>query len=263
MSTPLLTVQNLRKLYSRGTGSVGLDGVSFSVAAGETVALVGESGSGKTTCARLLTRLIEAEGGAVQFGGVDWLAMRGEALRHARGRLQMVFQDPIAAFNPRASLRRLLSDPFRLQGLGRQEIAARVRDAFQEVGLPDTLLDRLPHEVSGGQRQRVAIARALASKPELLILDEPVSALDVSVRAQILNLLRRLQRDRGCGYLFISHDLAVVRAIADRILVLHQGRIVEEGDTETVLADPRHPYTQSLIAAVPRLIEPGRTHHDG
>jgi len=253
MSNGLLTVEGLKKLYPRGEGFVGLDGVDFSIARGETVALVGESGSGKTTCARLLLRLVEAEAGRVTFDGTDWLSVTGADLRRARGKLQMVFQDPLSAFNPRATIGRLLADPFRLQGLGRRETQDRVREALTEVGLTEALLTRLPHEISGGQRQRVAIARALASKPDLLVLDEPVSALDVSVRAQILNLLRRLQQARGCSYFFISHDLAVVRAVADRMLVLHQGKIVEAGPTEEILARPQHPYTQSLIAAVPRL----------
>jgi peptide/nickel transport system ATP-binding protein len=253
MSEALLTVKGLKKLYPRGESFVGLDGVDFTVARGETVALVGESGSGKTTCARLLLRLIEAEEGRVSFDGSDWLSVSGADLRRARGKLQMVFQDPLSAFNPRATIGRLLADPFRLQGLGRSDIQTKVREALDEVGLGEALLNRLPHEISGGQRQRVAIARALASKPDLLVLDEPVSALDVSVRAQILNLLRRLQQACGCSYFFISHDLAVVRAVADRMLVLHQGKIVEAGPTEDILAHPQHPYTQSLIAAVPRL----------
>lgn len=253
MSDALLTVEGLKKLYPRGDGFVGLDGVTFTIARGETVALVGESGSGKTTCARLLLRLAEAEAGQVTFDGSDWLSVTGADLRRARGKLQMVFQDPLSAFNPRATIGRLLADPFRLQDLGRSEIQSKLREALAEVGLNEALLTRLPHEVSGGQRQRVAIARALASRPDLLVLDEPVSALDVSVRAQILNLLRRLQQVRRCSYFFISHDLAVVRAVADRMLVLHEGKIVETGPTEDILAHPQHPYTQSLIAAVPRL----------
>jgi peptide/nickel transport system ATP-binding protein len=253
MSAPLLMVEGLKKLYPRGESLVGLDGVDFTIMRGETVALVGESGSGKTTCARLLLRLIEAEAGRVQFDGSDWLSVTGADLRRGRGKLQMVFQDPLSAFNPRATIGRLLADPFRLLRLGRGDIQTKVREALVEVGLSEALLTRLPHEISGGQRQRVAIARALASKPDLLVLDEPVSALDVSVRAQILNLLRRLQQVRGCSYFFISHDLAVVRAVADRMLVLHQGKIVEAGLTEEILTHPQHPYTQSLIAAVPRL----------
>ena len=228
-----------------------LDGVGLELRAGETLALVGGSGSGKTTLARLVMRLVEADGGTVRFAGDDLLALRGEALRAARQKFQMVFQDPLGALNPRASIGRLLADPLRIHGLPHSD--AEVATLLRRVGLDPLLARRRPHEISGGQRQRVNIARALASRPALLVLDEPVSSLDVSVRAQILDLLAEIQHDTGIACLFISHDLAVVRAVADRVAVMERGRIVETGPTAEMIANPRHAATRALMAAGPRL----------
>ena len=251
MAETLLEIRGLTKSYA---GVVALGGVDIDVAAGETVALAGGSGSGKSTLARCLLRLIEADAGSISFAGTDLLALRGAALRTIRPRIQMVFQDPMAAFNPRATVARILEDPLRLHGIvppgeRRQAVLA----LLDQVRLPAALADRRPHEISGGQRQRVAIARAMATRPALVVLDEPASALDVSVRAQVLNLLLDIQAQTGVGYLIISHDLAVVRAVASRVAVMHQGRIVETGDTDRVFADPQSEVTRALIAAVPKL----------
>ncbi len=252
---PLLEVHDLVKALGRGASrNTVLHGVGIELRAGETLALVGGSGAGKTTLARIVMRLIEADAGGVQFEGTDLLALRGERLRLARQRFQMVFQDPLGALNPRASIGRLLADPLRLHGLPSDTPA--VAQLLSRVGLDPALARRRPHEVSGGQRQRVNIARALATRPALLVLDEPVSSLDVSVRAQILDLLRAIQRDTGIACLFISHDLAVVRALADRVAVMADGLIVETGPTDEVIAHPQHAVTRALLAAAPRL---GRT----
>ena len=248
----LLTIAGLTKSLGRGAALTRvLDGVGLELRAGETLALVGGSGSGKTTLARLVMRLVEADGGTVRFAGDDLLALRGEALRAARQKFQMVFQDPLGALNPRASIGRLLADPLRIHGLPHSD--AEVATLLRRVGLDPLLARRRPHEISGGQRQRVNIARALASRPALLVLDEPVSSLDVSVRAQILDLLAEIQHDTGIACLFISHDLAVVRAVADRVAVMERGRIVETGPTAEMIANPRHAATRALMAAGPRL----------
>ena len=249
---PLLEVHDLVKALGRGAArSTVLHGVGIELRAGETLALVGGSGAGKTTLARIVMRLIEADSGRVRFDGRDLLALRGEPLRLARQRFQMVFQDPLGALNPRASIGRLLADPLRVHGLPHD--ADAVAQLLRSVGLDPGLARRRAHEVSGGQRQRVNIARALATRPVLLVLDEPVSSLDVSVRAQILDLLRAIQRDTGIACLFISHDLAVVRALADRVAVMADGRIVETGLTDDVIAHPQHEVTRALLQAAPRL----------
>jgi peptide/nickel transport system ATP-binding protein len=248
----LLQVRRVAKSFGRGAAATPvLQGVDLDLRAGETLALVGGSGSGKTTLARIVMRLAEADGGAVEFEGHDLLALRGEPLRLARQRFQMVFQDPLGALNPRASIGRLLADPLRLHGLPWD--AAAVLGLLRRVGLDADLLRRLPHEISGGQRQRVNIARALATRPSLLVLDEPVSSLDVGVRAQILALLRSVQQDSAIACLFISHDLAVVHALADRVAVMDMGKIVETGPTGDVIRNPQHAATRALLAAAPRL----------
>jgi peptide/nickel transport system ATP-binding protein len=253
--TPLLAVEGVRKRYGRGAwATAALDGVDITISPGETLALAGASGSGKTTLARIILRLIEADGGAVRFRGQDLLRLEGEALRRMRPRLQMVFQDPLAAFNPRATVGRIVADPLRVNGIA--PAAARpglVRDLLARVQLAPDLAERRPHEISGGQRQRVAIARALATKPDLIVLDEPVSALDMSVRAQILNLLADIKAETGVAYLLISHDLAVVRAVADRVAIMDRGRIVETGKPVEVFAKPQAEATRALVAAVPRI----------
>ena len=248
----LLQVRRLAKSYGRGGAATPvLQGVDLELRAGETLALVGGSGSGKTTLARIVMRLVDADAGAATFEGRDLLALRGEPLRLARQRFQMVFQDPLGALNPRATVGRLLADPLRLHGLAHDDGA--VVGLLRRVGLDAELVGRRPHEISGGQRQRVNIARALATRPSLLVLDEPVSSLDVGVRAQILALLREIQQDSAIACLFISHDLAVVHAVADRVAVMDAGKIVETGPTHTIITDPQHAATRALLAAAPRL----------
>ncbi|PWK59450.1 ATP-binding cassette domain-containing protein [Aminobacter sp. AP02] len=255
MSGALLEVGGLSKRFMRGGKRfTALDGVGFSIAAGETLALVGPSGSGKSTVARILLRLVEADAGSARFDGQDLLALRGSALRAVRAKLQMVFQDPQAAFNPRATVGRLLDDPLRIHGIveraGRPKAIAAL---LERVGLAAELAGRAVHEISGGQRQRVAIARALATRPSLIVLDEPVSALDVLVRADILRLLVDLQRDDGIAYLFISHDLGAVRAIAHRIAIMDGGKIVEQGEARAVIESPVSATGRALVAATPEL----------
>ena len=255
MDRPLLSVSELTKRFSRDGRSVAaVDGVSFQIRAGETLALAGPSGSGKSTVARLLLRLIEPDAGEVRFEGEDWLALRGATLRARRARMQMVFQDPLAAFNPRATIARVLDDPLRIHGIAaRAERPAHIAALLERVGLPPGLAGRAIHEVSGGQRQRVAIARAVATRPSLIVLDEAVSALDVSVRGKVLELLADLQREDGIAYLFISHDLGLVRAFADRIMILEEGRVAEEGAARAVIDAPASAIGRALVAATPKL----------
>jgi peptide/nickel transport system ATP-binding protein len=251
---PLLRVRDLETRYASARGEVrAVDGVSFDIAAGETVGLVGESGCGKSTLGRTILRLTEASAGSIVFDGEDVTHLRDRELKPFRRRAQMIFQDPYASLNPRYSIAAILEDALRVHGVaGRGERERRARRIVDRVGLPASALRRFAHEFSGGQRQRIGIARALVLQPALLICDEPVSALDVSVQAQILNLLVDLKQEFGLSYLFISHDLSVVRYIADRVLVMNGGRIVESGDHDTLWRHPADPYTRSLIGAVPR-----------
>jgi peptide/nickel transport system ATP-binding protein len=232
--------------------------VSLEIEAGETLGLVGESGSGKSTLGRLMLRLIEPTSGSVRFDGVDVLSARGRELRHLRRNMQIVFQDPFASLNPRMTVEQAVSEPLDIhEDLGREGGRARRRERAAEllraVGLDESALERYPHEFSGGQRQRIAIARALALQPKFLVADEPVSSLDVSVGAQIVNLLARLQRELGLTLLFISHSLPVVRYLATRIAVMQAGRIVETGPAERLTTAPEHPYTRSLLEATPEI----------
>ncbi len=256
MSDPLLSAVGLCKAYARaGRRIAALDDVSLSLPPGRTLGLVGPSGSGKSTLARVLLRLAPPDAGSIRFAGSDLLALRGESLRVMRRRIQMVFQDPLAAFNPRATVGGALDDPLRVHGIvGRSERGSRIAALLERVGLDPALAGRAIHQISGGQRQRVAIARALATEPDLIVLDEAVSALDVSVRARVLELLVDLQRERGIAYVFISHDLAVVRAVSHRVAILDAGRIVEEGPAQEVVGNPRSPVARALVTAVPRLV---------
>jgi peptide/nickel transport system ATP-binding protein len=255
MSAPLLEIAGLNKIFRSGGREVtALADVSLTLQRGETLGLVGPSGSGKSTLARVVTRLVEPDAGRIRFADTDLLALRGGALRQMRRRLQMVFQDPLAAFNPRASVASAIGDPLRIHRLvPRAGRTAAIAALLDRVGLPRTLVTRAIHEISGGQRQRVAIARALATEPELIVLDEAVSALDVSVRNRILELLVELQRERGLSYLFVSHDIAVVRAVAHRVAIMDRGAIVETGPTPSVVAAPASATGRALIAAIPHL----------
>ena len=253
---PLLEVDGLIKTFPGGVRAV--DGVSFALDAGETLALVGESGCGKTTIGKLVMRLIEPDAGRIVLDGIDLTQLGQRALKPHRAKLQMVFQDAFAALNPRESVGVAIARPLRVAGHDRAASRAEARRLAERVGLAADALDRFPHEFSGGQRQRIVIARALALKPKLLVCDEPVSSLDVSVRAQVINLLRDLQRELGLALLFISHDLSLVRRIADRVAVVYLGRTVELADRRSLWASYKHPYTEALVAAVP-LPDPART----
>ncbi|MEV7193541.1 dipeptide ABC transporter ATP-binding protein [Streptomyces sp. NPDC093510] len=260
-STPLLDVSGLTKHFpilggfpfKRKIGAVqAVDGLNFTVAEGESLGLVGESGCGKSTTGRLITRLLEPTGGKISYRGQDITHASRKQLAPVRSEIQMIFQDPYASLNPRQTVGKIISGPMEVNDInpagGRE---ARVRELLETVGLNPEHYNRFPHEFSGGQRQRIGVARALALEPKLIVADEPVSALDVSIQAQVVNLLQKLQKDLGIAFLFIAHDLAVVRHFSQRVAVMYLGRIVEIADRESLYGNPRHPYTKALLSAVP------------
>ena len=273
MNPALLVVDQLSKRYRLPRQSLlvpapqvqALDGVSFTLQAGKTLGVVGESGSGKSTLARLVMALEAPSAGQVRFDGEDLQALAPAALRQARAHFQMVFQDPYSSLDPRRTVLQTVAEPLALlQGAGRvlnaDERRERALQALADVGLGAADLQKYPHEFSGGQRQRIAIARALITRPRLIVADEPVSALDVSVQAQVLNLMQDLQQQLGLSYLFISHDLAVVDLMCDEVIVLQHGRVVERGVPETLFRQPQHPYTQRLLSALPGLAQAAPAH---
>jgi oligopeptide transport system ATP-binding protein len=270
---PILEVRNLVKHFQVGGGLFGgpagivkaVDGVSFAIHRGETLGLVGESGCGKTTTGRTILRLEQPTSGEVIFEGRNLATLSEGDLRGLRRRMQVIFQDPYSSLNPRMTVGQIIAEPLRVHGIvpDRAARAARVQELLRHAGLLPTMARRYPHELSGGQRQRVGIARALAMEPSLIICDEPVSALDVSIQAQIINLLEDLQAEFGLTYLFVAHDLSVVRHISDRVAVMYLGKIVEITDRKSLYEDPQHPYTKALLSAVPipdPAVEAGREH---
>ena len=260
----LVELENLTKrfavrqgVFARGKTEVhAVESVSLTVRRGETLGIVGESGCGKSTTARLILRLLDPTAGTVRFDGTDISHLSQRELRPLRREMQMIFQDPYSSLNPRKTVGQIVGSPFAIHG--QKGAKTRVQELLETVGLSPEHYNRYPHEFSGGQRQRIGVARALALSPKLIVCDEPVSALDVSIQAQILNLLRNLQRDFNLTYVFISHDLSVIRQIADRIAVMYLGRIVEIGDSESIYEHPKHPYTAALLSAVPRASAGGR-----
>jgi oligopeptide transport system ATP-binding protein len=261
---PLIEIRNLCKVYPVGESIFGgsakgevraVHDVSLDIHAGETLGLVGESGSGKSTLGRLVLRLVEPTSGSIRFDGSDLLAARGTAMRRLRHDMQIIFQDPFGSLDPRMRVEDIIAEPLVIhERMSKAARSTRVAELLRAVGLDPSALPRFPHEFSGGQRQRIGIARAIALRPRFIVADEPVSALDVSVGAQIVNLLAQLQKEFGLTYLFISHSMPVVRYLATRIAVMYRGKIVELGDTEKLTSTPQHPYTKSLLEATPEIV---------
>ncbi len=250
---PIIKGEKLVKTFKEGSALVwAVNGVNLDVQPGEAAGLVGESGCGKSTTARLLLRLLDPTSGRVVFQGTDLTSLSEGQLRRQRRHFQMVFQDPNSSLNPRFSVRRTLAEPIHLHGLARgKEVDERLYETMERVNLEPQILDRLPHQLSGGQKQRVGIARAIITQPRFVTLDEPTSSLDMSIRIQLLSLLRRLQQETGMAYLFISHDLSAVRFLCSRVFVMYLGRVIESGPTDEILDHPGHPYTRALLSAVP------------
>ena len=262
--TPLLQVKNLHthfqtggRLFAEKTWLKAVNGISFDIHEGEVLSLVGESGCGKSTVGRTLTHLEPATSGQALFNGTDILPMSAAEFRPLRRDIQMIFQDPFASLNPRLTIEQTLAEPLFIHALAttRTDARAQIGDTLELVGMDPKAMDRYPHEFSGGQRQRIGIARVMILKPKLVIADEAVSALDVSIQAQVLNLIKKLQRDSGVSMLFISHDLGVVRHISDRVAVMYQGQIVETGDKRQIFETPAHEYTKKLLSSIPRITE--------
>ena len=258
MATPLIEVKSLKMYFPVGNHLFGprkqlkaVDGVSFDLYPGETFGLVGESGCGKTTVGRCLVRLYRPTGGQILYRGADIAPLDEKAVRPYRRRMQMIFQDPYASLNPRMTVSSIIAEPMKLQGVPQDEITARVAELVEQVGLKKDHLNRYPHEFSGGQRQRIGIARSLAMRPEFIVCDEPISALDVSIQAQVINMLEELQEKLGMTYLFVSHDLSMVRHISHRVAVMYLGHIVELASAQELYSHMQHPYTQALMSAVP------------
>ena len=260
MSNEILSVKNISKIYESSGGGFGrknkvsaLDGVSFNLAQGETLGIVGESGCGKSTLGRMISRLDSPTSGEIIYKGNDIAKKSLAAMRPLRKEIQFIFQDPYASLNPRRQIGAIIEEPMRIHGVSKDERRARAHELLEKVGLDKNSYEKYPHEFSGGQRQRVVIARALTLKPELIIADEPVSALDVSIQAQVLNLFKELQDEMKLTYVFVAHDLGVVRHISDRIAVMYLGKIVELGSVEEIYNNPQHPYTKALLSANPRI----------
>ena len=260
MSNEILSVKNISKIYESSGGGFArknkvsaLDGVSFNLAQGETLGIVGESGCGKSTLGRIISRLDSPTSGEIIYKGNDIAKKSLAAMRPLRKEIQFIFQDPYASLNPRRQIGAIIEEPMRIHGVSKDERRARAHELLEKVGLDKNSYEKYPHEFSGGQRQRVVIARALTLKPELIIADEPVSALDVSIQAQVLNLFKELQDEMKLTYVFVAHDLGVVRHISDRIAVMYLGKIVELGSVEEIYNNPQHPYTKALLSANPRI----------
>ena len=260
MSNEILSVKNISKIYESSGGGFGrknkvsaLDGVSFNLAQGQTLGIVGESGCGKSTLGRIISRLDSPTSGEIIYKGNDIAKKSLAAMRPLRKEIQFIFQDPYASLNPRRQIGAIIEEPMRIHGVSKDERRARAHELLEKVGLDKNSYEKYPHEFSGGQRQRVVIARALTLKPELIIADEPVSALDVSIQAQVLNLFKELQDEMKLTYVFVAHDLGVVRHISDRIAVMYLGKIVELGTVEEIYNNPQHPYTKALLSANPRI----------